>query len=608
MVEAAQRGLLRQLGLGFGVHRLYPGAVDADAFVAAAQRVEAAVAEALAAGAASIEVRGGRFVVGGRPVEDETTRRLATACYARRVEHLRFDHPPGRHELGRWYEVLSRDPSDLEDAGGMTAALLAAEVTAIKTAEGSPEPTAGDELAEELLDLADWVDAVPEEPTAEEVAELVLQPEETAGTLYARLRELSDRIRSDGTVRSTFFRRAAWLVDELELPERAAFGRLVIDALKKDGFAERFAGHLNDLALATLVVTVAHHEHTSPFVLAEQVGREAGRHATLLRLVEAIEDTLRRQAGGTGDAATSWAADPHPDGSTVDTDLVTDVVVDLAGEHQELVDGFPDDAAEGRELAMTALVDVMFAGPRDEQCGDIVDNVITHLRAALVAGDTVSVTLLLDVLSRAREVGGPQVVAEIDRARRGALEPGVIAEAARALAREGRQLGPELLEPFGSHAVDPLVGAVGSDVSESTAQHLASLVASIGPAHPATLQEAIVRQRPEVVGRLVPMVANDEAAVPMLARLAQRGDATIIGSVVEAAARLPAGAAAPVVAAAARRAPTASLQRRCLDVLAHQGAPGSVQLLALAADTGSPRLPWAKRRAARHLARRGRGS
>jgi hypothetical protein len=607
VVEAAQRALLRQLGLGFGVHRLYPGAVDADAFVAAAQRVEAGVAAVLAAGATSIEVRAGRFLVGGRPVEDETTRRLATACYARRIEHLRFERPPDRHELARWYEVLSRDPHELEEAGGVAAALQTAQVSAIRAAEGSPEPAAGDELAEELLDLADWVETVQEEPTAEEVAELVLQPGETGETLYARLRELSDRILSDGTVRSTFFRRAAWLVDELEPPERARFGRLVIDAVGEDGFAERFAGHLNDLALATLVVTVAHHEHTSPFVLAEQVGREAERHATLLRLVEAIEDALRRRDAKV-DGATSWATDPHPAGVTVDADLISDVVVDLAGEHRELVESFPEDALEGRDLAMTALVDVMHVGPRDDQCRGIVDNVIAHLRTALVAGDTESVTLLLDVLSRAREVGGPGVVAEIDRGRRGALDPAVLADAARTLAREGRQLGPELLEPFGSHAIDPLVGAVGGDVSEATSQHLASLVATVGRAHPATLEDAIARQRPDVVARLVPVVANDEAALPLLGRLAQRGDLAILNSVVEAAAKLPARAAAPVVASAARRAPTATLQRRCLDVLAHQGAQGREQLLALASDTGNPRLPWAKRRTAKHLARRGRGT
>ena len=605
---AAQRALLRQLAVGFGVHRLYPGDVTTSAFVAAVERIQAAATEALTAGGVAVEVRSGRFLVGGQPIEDETTRRLAQACYERRIEHLVVDRPPGRDELGRWYELLSRDPHDIEEAGGMEAMLAAAEVASIRSAAGAPETTSGEEVRDELLDLADWVETLPEEPTAEEVAELTLRPGETAPSLYDRLSDLSDRIVADGTVRSTFFRRAAWLIDGLTPEGRAGFGRLVIDNLEAHPFAERFAGHLNDLALASLVVAVARQEGGSPYQLARHVSRVAGRHGTLLRLVEAIEDNLHDESSAEPTAeAPSGTRTRAPQVGTVDPELVTGIAAELTVEHRELVEAFPDDAVAGRHLALTALVDVMMAGPLVEQREMILSNVVEHLRAAVRSGDGQAVADLQWALARARAVDDPDVVAAIDRARRGALNTEVVAEAASALAREGRRLDVEVLEPFGSAAIEPVATAVGADVADAVARRLVDLAGELGRDHPATLHETVAHQRPEVVARLLPVVARDEASLPLLARLAQRSEDVLLASVVEALESRPARDAAPIVATVARRAAGAALHRHCLDVLAGQGPAGREQLLALAGDRSTPRLPWPKRWAARRLARRVRG-
>ncbi len=606
---AAQHALLRQLAVGFGVHRLYPGDVTASAFVAAVERIRSAATEALTAGAVVVEVRSGRFLVADQPIEDETTRRLAQACYERRIEHLVVDRPPGRDELGRWYELLSRDPHDIEEAGGMEAMLAAAEVVSIRSAAGAPETSSGEEVRDELLDLADWVGSAPEGPTAEEVAELSLQPGETARSLYERLGLLSDRIVSDGSVRSTFFRRAALLVDELNPEGRAGFGRLVIDNLEAHPFAERFAGHLNDLALASLVVAVARQEGGSPDQLARHVSRVAGRHGTLVRLVEAIDGNLHDEPSAEPTAVPpSGMRERAPQVGTVDPDLVTGIAAQLTVEHRELVEAFPDDAVAGRHLALTALVDVMMAGPLAEQRETILSNVVEHLRAAVRSGDGQAVADLQWALANARAVGDPDVVAAIDRARRGAVNTEVVAEAATALAREGRRLDVEVLEPFGSTAIEPVVTAVGADVADPVARRLVDLARELGRDHPATLHETVAHQRPEVVARLLPVVAGDETSLPLLARLAQRTEDVLLASVVEALVSVPARDAAPIVATAARRAGGAALQHRCLDVLAGQGPAGREQLLALAADRGTPRLPWPKRWAARRLARRARGS
>lgn len=595
-----QRALLRQLALGFGVHRLYPGNTTADAFVSATDRIQHAVARALTAGGTSFELRSGRFLVDGIAVDEQATKRLAQACYERRVEYLVIDEVPGREELARWFDALSRDPHAIEEAGGMERLLAELDVRSIRSASGSPETSSGEELPDELLELADWVATVPVEPSAEEVESLVLRPGESAEELYARLRELSNRIDRDGKVNSSFFQRAAWLVEELPEEGQAAFGRLVIDNLEVDGFAERFAGHLNDVDLATLLVVVAEHgEETAPD-LAERAIRVAERHATLHRLVETVERDRREAV----------AADPGPrvaarsGGQVAQLGAVARGDLALADGQRELVDGFPADAWSGRQLALTAMVDLMMAGPRQDHLTEILSNIIDHLRDAVRGGDATTVEELLRALERAQSVASPEVASALSRVRRKALNAEVVAGAAVDRSRAGAQLEPDVLAPFGSAAVGPLVAAVGSEVTESVIGRLCELLPEVGSSHRATLHDEVAHQRPEVVARLVPVLARDDRSLPLLSQLALRNEPTILASVVEALPGRSGEVAAPIAAKVARRASDAALQRRCLDVLAGFGPTGREHLLSLAGSSERPRLPWARRRAARRLAHR----
>lgn len=602
-----QRALLRQLAVGLGVHRLYPGNLQADAFVAAVERIQEAARAALAAGAVVVEVRSGRFVVVGEVVDDETTARLAQACYQRRIEHVAVDGVPSREELGAWYELLSRDPHDIDHAGGMETLVDAAGITAIRSAAGMPEPAAGEEVEDHLLGLADRVSTVPEEPTAEEVTELEVRPGESAEKLYARLRSLSDRIVTDGRIRSTFFRRAAWLVDELPVADRAAFGRLVLDRVQADTFAERYVGHLNDLALATLTVAVAAHEGVDAEELGRQVSAAAERHGTLLRLVVAVRD---RVDGPSEAAANDLAAER---GSTAtpsvaaDPDLVSGVATAVADEHEQLASDFPTDAAAGRELALQALVDVFLSEPSIDQRADLLDNVTERLREAVARGDASLVAEVLDALRLAGEVASPVSSAAIERTWAQVLTGPVVAEAAVTAAQEGRRFDAEVLRPFGPAAVGPVLQAVGADVAEPIARDLASLLVEVAGDHRGTLHEQVARQRPGVIARLLPLVAGraDPAAMPLLSRLALRSEPEVLVAVVDALAHQPPSAAAAPVATVARRSPDAALQRHCLGVLASFGEPGRVQLRALADGEEEPRLPWLRRWTARRLSRTG---
>lgn len=598
-----QHALLRQLALGFGVHRLYPGDVDAAAFVAAAGRVRHAAEQALAAGGGLFELRSGRFLVDGMPVDDQVVSRLAQACYERRIEFLAVEQVPGREELSHWYSLLSRDPADIEEAGGMERLLTEAAVTSIRSAAGSPETSSGEELPDELLGLAEWTGAVSVEPTAEEVEGLVLRPGETAEELYERLQELSERITVDGSVSATFFRRAAWLVEELPVEEQARFGRLVIDNLEVDAFAERYAGHLNDLVLATLLVTIAAHGDESPQELARYVSRVAERHATLLRLVDAVERG-RQDGVDEPSGVASTPAEPEPGMPERDPATAPQVAAAVAEGQWMLAERFPADAEDGRELALTAMVDLMRASPRQDHVTAILTNVVDHLRDGVRAGDRRAVIDLVQVLKRCRDVAPADVRAAIDRARRGALNAEVVASAAVERARQGTWLEVEDLAPFGAGAIGPVVEAIGGEVPDAVARHLVDVLPSLAASHRPTLYAEIARQRPDVVARLLPMVTEEDDAVALLSQLAVRSETSILRAVISAVEARRRAEAAPIVATVARRTTDGALQHRCLDLLAELGPPGREHLVALGSGDGHPRLPWAKRRAARRLARR----
>ena len=112
-------GLLRQLWLGLAAYRLFPGSSDRPGFVAAVERIGDSVRSALASGPIDVEVRGDGFVFAGTPLPpNETTERLARACFERRVERVEIAAVPDVRDLERAFAMLSMPPEDLRERGG----------------------------------------------------------------------------------------------------------------------------------------------------------------------------------------------------------------------------------------------------------------------------------------------------------------------------------------------------------------------------------------------------------------------------------------------------------------------------------------------------------
>lgn len=571
-----ERSLLRALAIGLSVYRLYPDSPTASSFVTACDAIRVAATTALRSGPVRVEVRSAQLVVGDEPVTDPGVERLAEACFERRVELVGVDAVPTVAELRSWFELLSTDVDELDRAGGVSAMLHTRGISSILTTSRAPQPSSGEDRATELLGPADWTIA---EQRSDELGELQLEPGESGPALYTRLSELAASLSDERSARTAFFQRAGWVVADLPRHERAVFGITLFDRVTNEGFAERYVGHLTDVALADMVADVAWFLGLDPVELAAEVAVKAGRHATLVQLFE---------TGAMGVLRRAVAADEVvlPDDPT-------------------LVAGFPETPEEGRVLAATALVDVLLNGPRQEHLEGIVDNLTTRLREAVVAGAPEPVRALLGALDEVARVGSRQLVARTELPRQQALDPATLSRGCAAATSAGRSFDPQVLIPFDVHAVAPLIAALGDNPDGPTRSRLLVVLGVVGAQHIGVVTAALDRQSPERAVRLAPMVAEATGldVVSLLSDLALRAPPPVLHEVIDALADRDPDGAAPVVARITRDAKQPTLRDHGLVTLARlPRGVGRAHLEALASRNGSP-LPWRARGRARRLAR-----
>jgi HEAT repeat protein len=146
-------GLLRQLWLGLAAYRLFPGSPDRPGFVAAVERIGESVRSTLLAGPIDVEVRSEGFVLAGTPLPpNESTERLARACFERRVERVAIGAVPDVRDLERTFAVLSMPPDDLRGQGGAEEMLASAGVGSIVLSALGPSAVEGaDHEAEDVV-------------------------------------------------------------------------------------------------------------------------------------------------------------------------------------------------------------------------------------------------------------------------------------------------------------------------------------------------------------------------------------------------------------------------------------------------------------------------
>ncbi len=555
--------LLHLLAVGLSTYRLYPGDATQPAFRTAATRVLDAAEGAVAGGAVEATVRAGQFHVDGGTLVSDRVDRLADACFSRRVEYLRIERRPTLHELAVFYDALSRDPEEVAEAGGVGHLLDAGGATAIVASTGVPSPTTGDDE-----------DPVPDEHAT---PALRLLPDDTAATLYTRLRTASDALDETASGRSSFFRSAAALAADLDAHHRDAFDDLVVDRLATDTFAERYAGHLTDPQVARLIAGAARHRRVEPVELAIDVARRTGRRQALVTVV-------RDLIAGTRPTDTD-DHDPTPAADGVRA-------------------GFPGDAEAGRRLALVAFGDYLRADVAPEQLQQVIAAVTKQLRAYVGKGETGHIQELLGVLDDARADLPGAAGRLLLEPRRQTLTPELVAGVAGKTTDPQRTV--DLLRPFGPAAVDALVAALARNQRTSNGRLLEAITAVVRD-RPRDLERHLDHDVWQVVRDLATVMrrVGGAAAVASLERLAGHDHAAVRREAVRGLASLPTAAAAEALERAIPRLRTTAEQKHGIEALAASTAPETPNLLrALAARQGRHRLSWRLRRTARRAARR----
>lgn len=565
----ATLGWLRQLAIGFSLHRLYSGE-QVEVAIDASERMAETAARALASGPVEVTLRAGEFV--GAPVEG-TLARLAGACFERRIEHLALLAVPSAHELQVLFDVLSDEPDDLEVGGGAPARLHAGGMRSLVASLDVPDATLGEEAEEPAVGTEVELDPGAPEPELRWTA----YPGDDAEGFYAHLSELASAHDATTLARSSFHHRAMGQAATLPPEERARFEHLLLARMPHDGLAAGLLGHLTDIGLADLVGRVSRAQRLDPRELAMVVAHHLDRSDDLPRLT--LDLLLASNLG---------AGEPDARHGPVPT----------TPSAHPLARAFPDDEAAGRGLATIALVDVLANGPRPEQVGPLVSAIVAQVRADVVAGDVAAVTGLLEAWRRGLGLLPAATAA------RPALPSDVLDEpTVMAALQHGSGTASKLLEPLADAAVPHLLAALEPEQPDLVQRAAAAVLAPLAVSHPDAVSAAVGPR--SVASRLalldVLQRVDDPRVVPVLSRLSQHRDPVLLHRVIEVLARVDPAVAAPILGAIVSRSDERRVQRRGLEALAERPVPAARALLERFADRTTSPLPRGSRRLARSL-------
>jgi HEAT repeat protein len=133
--QAVPSQVLDALGTAWTIHGLYPDPQSQPAF----QRALATLREA-ASEPVLFDVRPGGFAVEGVVLEvaREGTERLSRRLFLHGVEALTVVAPPRYEEMVQFFEVLARDDHEVQESGGVEAAMLRAGIESLGVTERPP--------------------------------------------------------------------------------------------------------------------------------------------------------------------------------------------------------------------------------------------------------------------------------------------------------------------------------------------------------------------------------------------------------------------------------------------------------------------------------------
>lgn len=634
--ERAVAFLLRQLWLGLSTYRLYPENPDRPGFGAAVERVGLAAAEALGKGPVDLEIRTDGFVLSGSTLpREDALDRLALACFERRAERLVLTGAPSARELERLYRILSRPPGELEDAGGIDAAVAEGDLTSISLSRLGPGTV--EEADHVPTDMAATtpgrldVDVLASELMVED---LHGSAQDQAETLLARLRRVIAQEPTEGP-RIDVHSAVHDMLTDLPGEVRRSLVGMLVDAVREDPVAESLIGTMSNAELTRALVDLGGTAERDPVELARRLAQAGVRQVDIVDLTRALEagheeagtiiaglEQLGMDLGSEGEIASGGSVLEVLSGylAATQSDDVRAIQVAVQATGEDL-----------RRAQVLAVADYLALESDMERAGEALEIWSDELRRALRERDEREVGALLQPVRDALVGGGLDRPALFESYVRRALEPEVVLEAVSAEAVDGHPHLAAMLAPFGDEGVEVLLDLLTDEEDGQRRALLLGALRRIVPDHlrpvearlrdhrwfvvrnavillgssgnPAVLPrlaQAAQHASPEVRREAPEAMANagGPAAVPHLVRLAVEGADDVRPQAVTSLATLVGTDAAEGLGEVARSARDRALRVQALDALATR-REGSTVLQALVSGDPRPRLPWRLRRRAR---------
>jgi len=632
---------LRNLSGGFSSYRMFGGDTQQPGFVEAVKRVATSAEPVLAAGSARVGVHGDRFISDDGPLpDDDGYRRLALACYERRVEELALAAVPTTDDLVSLYTVLTTATEEIEGLGGAREMLNTHGVQSIKLNEAVVTPTTLPDSDVSSMDR-DVLNVGLGRIEGLSNEFLLDGKKGDAGSVYQLLREIVAALPPDKANDLETYTRLRQSLEKLPDEVRTSLSSILISDVGEEAVAERIIGSMTDTSLARMLVDVSRETGSDPLELARGLVVGGFRRQDLVDLAAAAAtepgggDKHRRTLELAGDRSTLL--------ETIG-DIMSEESQQRAGEDERSICAeYPSTEAEVTKEALTTFADYLSVDDDSDRLSSVLDAWARATRLALKEDRVTYAVQLLRVADHAyktMKTEYPERAGLVATAKATILNQELIADLLEAGTQEETSA---LVEMFGDSALESLLQRLAAEEVGARRSVLIGVICNLIPEgrsilrrwvkdkrwyvvrnvmtivlrsgsstamldvidvgvnhpHPAVRKEAARALAPtgaEALPRLLTLATDEEREVALAA-------ADVLGSVALVAAKGETATIGDVV----RRARDDEVRLRALDLLARHPAEEATDVLISISRFGSkPRAPWGIRRKAKVLARQRR--
>ncbi len=534
-------------------------------------------------------------------------------------------------------------PSELEDSGGIDAAMAEGDLTSIALSHVGPGAVEeADHVPTDLAAAAPGrldVDVLASELMVED---LHGSPQDQAETLLARLRQAIAKGPSE-SARIDVHSAVHDMLSDLPAEVRRSMIGMLVDRVREDPVADSLIGTMSNAELTRALVDLGGGGERDPVALARRLAEAGVRQVDIVDLTRALE-------AGHEEAGTIIAGLEQ-----LGVDLGSTGELPAGGSVLEVLSGYLDAtksddvrsiqgavATTGEDLRraqVLAVADYLALESDVDRAGEALEIWSDELRRAIRERNEREVGALLQPVRDALADVGRDRPALFESYVRRALAPDVVLEAVAAEAADGDPHLGAMLAPFGDEGVEVLLDLLADEDDGPRRALLLGALRRIVPDHPRPvvtrlsdprwfvvrnavvllgssgsaavlprLAQAARHAAPEVRREVPEAMANagGAAAVPFLVELATQGAEDVRQPAITSLSTLVGQEAAEGLGEVARAAGDRALRIQALNALATR-AEGTAVLQALVSGEGGPRLPWRLRRYARRcLARASR--